>query len=80
MSTPEPVLPDWVSREGARLRLLVRFDLTSAGILTAVTIEESSGYSDVDAAVREALRSWRFAPVSGGGVVRGRVPFVISPR
>ena len=77
--TSEPVLPGWVSEKGMRLRLRIRFDLTAAGYLTALLVEESSGYPDVDIAVLEALRGWQFASVPGAGVVRGRVPYVISP-
>ena len=79
LSAPLPKLPEWVSRRGQRLKVIVGFFLTPQGILTNVTVEESSGYSDVDAAVIEAVRRWKFNPVSGSRNVRGRVPYLITP-
>jgi len=43
-------------------------------------VEQGSGYSDVDAAVLEALRRWKFPPVSSTSTVTGRVPYTIIPR
>jgi len=41
---------------------------------------ESSGYPEVDAAVENALRRWKFKPVAGTRSVSGRVSYRIEPR
>jgi TonB family protein len=80
ISTPAPEVPAWVSRQGTRLQVTVSFVLTAEGLLREVTVERSSGYSDVDSAVLEALRRWRFRAAPGGKDVSGRVRYSIVPR
>jgi TonB family protein len=78
--TPRPQIPAWVSKQGLRLQVVVSFVLTPQGVLRDVEVEQGSGYSDVDAAVLEALRRWKFRPVSSTRTVTGRVPYTIIPR
>jgi TonB family protein len=78
--TPRPQIPAWVSEQGLRLQVVVFFELTPQGVLRGVKVEQGSGYSDVDAAVLEALRRWKFRPVSSTRTVTGRVPYTIIPR
>jgi TonB family protein len=78
--TPRPQIPQWVSEQGLRLQVVVSFELTPQGVLRDVKVEQGSGYSDVDAAVLEALRRWKFRPVSSNRTVTGRVPYTIIPR
>jgi protein TonB len=78
--TPRPVIPGWVSQAGLRLTAEVDFVLTPQGVLNSVRVEKSSGYSDVDSSVLEALRRWKFKPVAGRTNVRGRVGYLILPR
>jgi TonB family protein len=80
LSTPRPQIPSWVSEQGLRLQVVASFELTPQGVLRDVKVEQGSGYSDVDAAVLEALRRWRFPPVSSTRTVTGRVPYTIIPR
>ncbi len=77
--TPRPQIPGWVSEQGLRLQVVVSFGLTPQGVLRDVKVEQGSGYSDVDAAVLEALRRWKFRPVSSTRTVKGRVPYTIIP-
>jgi TonB family protein len=77
---PKPVLPKWVSEQGERLQVVVSFELTPEGVLRDVKVEHSSGYSKVDAAVLDALRRWRFRPVSSNTMVNGEVTYTIIPR
>jgi len=74
-----PRIPRWVSEQGLRLKIVVAFVLTPQGILSAVHLEESSGYSDVDSAVLEAVRKWKFKAVMSSRQVRGRLPYRIIP-
>jgi TonB family protein len=78
--TPRPVIPKWVSDAGLRLTAEVDFVLTPQGVLSSVRIYKSSGYSDVDSSVLEALRRWKFKPVAGRTSVKGRVGYLILPR
>ena len=78
--TPRPQIPAWVSKQGLRLRVVVSFVLTPQGVLRDVTVEQSSGYSEVDTAVSEALRLWKFPAVFSTRAVKGRVPYKIIPR
>jgi TonB family protein len=79
-STPRPQIPGWVSQQGLRLQVMVSFVLTPEGVLRDVRVVRGSGYSDVDAAVLDALRRWKFPPVSSSRSVVGRVPYSIIPR
>ena len=78
--TPRPQIPAWVSEQGLRLQVVISFELTPQGVLRNVKVDQGSGYSDVDAAVLEALRRWKFRPVSSTRTVTGRVPYAIIPR
>lgn len=77
--TPRPQIPAWVSEQGLSLQVVVSFELAPQGVLRDVKVEQSSGYSDVDAAVLEALRRWKFRPVSSDRTVTGRLPYTIIP-
>lgn len=77
--TPRPQIPAWVSDQGLRLQVVVSFELTPQGVLRNVKVDQGSGYSDVDSAVLEALRRWKFRPVSSSRTVTGRLPYTIIP-
>jgi len=76
---PKPAIPKWVSREGVTLKIVISFKLLPEGIISKINVEKSSGYSDIDAAVTEALRRWKFQAVRGDRVVNGRITYVIKP-
>jgi TonB family protein len=78
VSMPLPVVPDWVAKQGVRLSVGTVFTLTPQGFLTGIKVEKSSGYMDVDAAVMDALRKWKFEAVGGGKNVKGRITYIIS--
>jgi TonB family protein len=77
---PKPVIPKWVSEAGLRLTVEFDFILTPQGVLNGVRLRKSSGYSDVDSAVWEALLRWKFKPVGSRDEVKGRVGYLILPR
>lgn len=76
---PKAVVPDWVRRAGLTLTTEVNFVLTPQGVMQTVRVGKSSGYSDVDTAVLEALRRWKFKPVAGRTNINGRVRYLILP-
>ncbi len=76
---PKPSIPEWVGKEGLKLVVVISFKLLPGGVISTVHVEKSSGYSDVDAAITEALRRWKFQAVRGSRVVKGRITYVIKP-
>ena len=77
---PLPDIPIWVKEEGLDLKMAVTFAVTPEGLTTSVEIEESSGYSDVDTSVLEAVRKMKFNPVADSKIVTGTIRYIISPR
>ncbi|OHD73033.1 MAG: hypothetical protein A2V99_06975 [Spirochaetes bacterium RBG_16_67_19] len=79
-STPPPKIPNWVSEAGLRLTQEISFVLTPQGLLHSVRTVKSSGYSDVDSAVLDAVRGWKFKPApASAGNVQGTVSYLIVP-
>jgi TonB family protein len=76
----DPDIPAWVKREGLYLTVVVDFDVTPQGRTTNPRVVKSSGYADVDAAVLDAVRNFRFNPIEGKETVTGRVPYVIDTK
>jgi TonB family protein len=76
--TAKPEIPSWVSQQGLRLVVVVSFLLTPDGILTLFKIEQSSGYTDVDTRVTDALRKWKFQAVPGTKNIRGQITYIID--
>jgi len=77
---PDPVVPDWVSDQALSLIGIVAFQLSPQGFVSDVQIIESSGYTDVDTAVLEAVRRWTLKPVRSLLSVTGRIIYSIQPR
>jgi len=78
LKTYEPDLPDWVSTEGRELQVDVTFLLSPDGFLRSLRVVRSSGYTDVDNSIVDALRKWKFSSVSGTESVSGRVTYFIG--
>ena len=67
MSQVKPVLRPGALGEGQRrLGVMVRFTILATGIVKDVELDPSSGITEVDEAIRKALRQWKFAPVTQG--------------
>jgi len=80
VSAPTPTIPSWVSTQGLTLYVTVAFMVSPEGIISSVTLEQSSGYADVDASVTEAIRRWRFSAVPGATSIRGVIPYLIKAK
>ncbi len=80
LAAPKPKIPGWVGKEGLTLRVAVSFSVSPEGVVSQPRLGKSSGYSDVDAAVVEAVRLWRFSAAPSAGTIRGQVPYEIRPR
>jgi TonB family protein len=80
MFMPRIIVPKWVSEAGDRLAGDVSFELTPQGVLLNVKTARSSGHSDVDTVVLDAVRRMKFQPGGKDSVnVRGTVSYVIVP-
>ncbi len=77
---PSPDIPLWVKKEGLDLKAAISFAVTAEGHTTSVKIRQSSGYSDVDSAILDAVRKMKFNPLPGGSLVTGTITYIISPR
>ncbi|UCB45689.1 MAG: TonB family protein [Spirochaetota bacterium] len=75
-----PDIPLWVKEEGLNLGVVVSFAVTPEGHTTSLKVERSSGYSDVDSSVLDAVRKLKFNPVSVEKNVLGRINYVIKTR
>ena len=78
LSAPKPEIPEWVSKQGFNLTVLVSFSLTADGFLRDVNIEASSGFPAVDAAVMEAVREWRFSRDPSAHPINGMITYHIK--
>jgi TonB family protein len=72
-----PKVPAWVGVQGLTLSVIMSFSVLPDGLVTGVATQRSSGYPDIDQAVTNALRQWRYSPSAGALLAKGRVSFVI---
>jgi len=79
-SGPQPKIPSWVKREGLGLKVGISFAVTPEGHTTSVEIRISSGYSDVDTAILDAVRKMKFNPDPGSKIVTGTITYIIRPK
>jgi len=80
LASPQPVVPLWVSKQGLSLTVQVSFTLTPDGLLRDANVESSSGYNEVDAAVLEAVRLWRFTASPSSPDIHGLITYAIRAR
>jgi TonB family protein len=77
---PDPKIPLWVQKEGLTLKSAISFAVTPEGHTTSVQIRISSGYSDVDTALLNAVRKMKFNPEPSNKRVTGTITYIISPK
>jgi TonB family protein len=78
VSAAKPKLPPWVSAQGLSLSVTVSFTLTADGVVKGVKVSPSSGYADVDNAIADAIRNWRFTTAKGAPDIKGVIPYLIK--
>jgi TonB family protein len=77
-----PQIPKWVSEQALQLRVILSFTLLPQGILTdieVVTPHGSSGYPEIDTAIKQAFARWKFAPITQDVKVTGTITYIINP-
>ena len=78
---PPPYPPSEADDHDARIVVLI-VDLSADGTVTAVTLETSSGFPDLDAAAMQAAAGWQLTPLLKDGVPvpgKARVPVRFPP-
>lgn len=80
VSAPKPKIPQWVSTQGLTLSVTVAFILMPDGVVTGASLVQSSGYADVDSAIMDAIRRWRFTASKGAGSIKGVIPYIIKSK
>ncbi|MBN1411642.1 MAG: TonB family protein [Spirochaetales bacterium] len=76
----KPIIPDWVSKQGLQLKVVISFTLTPKGTLTGFKPDPSCGYTDVDNAVIDVLRKLKFEAIPGAQTVKGKITYIITPQ
>lgn len=75
---PPPYPPGGPEDRDARIVVLI-VDLSADGTVTAVALEKSSGFPELDAAAMEAASSWHFNPLlKDGNPVAGKARIPVS--
>ena len=77
---PIPKIPDWIKKEGLKLKVTLIFKVMADGYVTDVKVYKSSGYSDVDATVIESVRRILFEPVNSTKSDTAKITYLIEPK
>lgn len=78
---PPPYPPGGAEDRDARIVVLI-VDLSANGTVTAVALEKSSGFPELDAAAMEAASGWHFNPLLKDGkpvAGKARIPVSFPP-
>lgn len=67
LNNPPPPYPRAARRNGEQGTVTLRVLVSPEGAATQVELDRSSGSSGLDAAAREAVKSWRFVPARRAG-------------
>jgi protein TonB len=62
----KPVYPETARRAGIEGTSVLRFEVTTQGIVDKVIVEKSAGHEDLDRAAVAAIQRWRFEPARRG--------------
>jgi TonB family protein len=80
LSRVSPVIPQWVSEQGLRLKVVLSVELNADGLVIVKGVLTSSGYADVDAAVTMAVSRWKYSRSPVSKTVGGAITYFIEPR
>lgn len=77
LDAPPPVYPRHARRRGLEGRVVLRVVVGRDGMPREIDVQNTSGHAILDAAARDAVATWRFAP---GSYARHRVDIPVSFR
>ncbi|MBF0629121.1 MAG: energy transducer TonB, partial [Magnetococcales bacterium] len=66
-SNPKPLYPSFARRLGQEGTVLLTVEVTAAGGVARVTLQQGSGFDALDRAAIEAVSAWRFLPAQRQG-------------
>lgn len=69
LTNPRPKYPRLARRKGYTGDVLLKVNVTKLGIVAAVSIAQSSGFSMLDQSALRTITNWRFLPAENGGDV-----------
>ncbi len=79
LRNPAPAYPEAARRRGEQGRVLLRVQVSPAGLPQSIGIQSASGSSALDRAALAAVQRWRFVPArQGGRAVTGTVLVPLS--
>lgn len=74
----EPVYPLRARRRGWSGEVTLTVQVLATGLVGQVQVERTSGYTILDEAAVEAVRSWLFAPaMRGSEPIDGEIPVIV---
>jgi protein TonB len=62
LDNPRPPYPPLSRRNGEEGKVLLRVVINTSGLVDAIAIDRSSGFSRLDTAALETVRKWKFTP------------------
>ncbi len=73
-------LPDWVESQKVKLKeIVLSFIIGGDGYIIELHVDESSGFDDVDRAVTESVRKWKFSnPISRNERIMGTLTYGVN--
>ena len=77
-SRVDPIYPAGAQAAGQQGVVLLDAQVDPYGNVTNVSILQSSGFNDLDNAAVQAVKRWRFAPISTGAHVRVPIRFQLN--
>jgi protein TonB len=81
ISNPPPPYPDSARRKRQEGTVVLLVEIDAEGLVLAVSIKESSGFSVLDATAKKTVANWRFSPREDGvGARRVLVPILFRLR
>ncbi len=79
ISNSPPRYPEFARRKGWEGRVFIRVSVDTSGRPIAVAVAQSSGYSVLDQAALQTVKTWRFRPrVAGGRAEAGTVDVPVN--
>jgi len=63
----EPIYPDAAARRGEQGMVILLIQVTPEGLPDVVDVAQSSGFTLLDRAARDAVATWRFVPAVRDG-------------
>jgi TonB family protein len=77
LSYQVPAFPDWAKAQNLmEAEVAIRFNVTPAGdVMDEMRVEKTSGFGRLDRLCMDALRGWKFAPISSGEKQWGVITF-----